>query len=272
MSIAIHNLVFEYDAGRRALDGVDLEIDGTEPVAILGQNGSGKSTLVKHLNAILRPTSGSVSINGHDTSELSCAEWAAHVGYVFQNPDNQLFLETVRREFEFGPLSLGMARGKIEALEPVVADICGLTSKLDENPADLSPAERKFCAIGSVLMMQPDVVILDEPTCGQDIEGTQRLEKIIRGLHKQGRLCITISHDVKFVARCFPRVVVMRGGKVIDQDSTREVFMHADLLRSSFVAPPPVTRVAKEAGLRSYVSEVDELLGLINKERKHNYE
>lgn len=269
MNITIKDLVFEYVEGRRALDGVSLTIDGTEPVAIIGQNGAGKTTLVKQLNAILRPTSGSVVVNGRDTSELTCAQWSAHVGYVFQNPDNQLFLETVRREFEFGPLSLGMSRGRIDELLPRVAELCGLSDRLDDNPADLSPAQKKFCAMGSVLMMCPDVVVLDEPTCGQDVEGTRRLERIIRGLRDEGRLCVTISHDVKFVARCFPRVVVMCQGKVLDQGPTDEVFSHVDLLKQSFVIPPPVARVASAAGLGESVFDVDDLVGRVESERNN---
>lgn len=267
MKIAINDLVFEYAAGQRALDGVNLTIEGTEPVAIIGQNGAGKTTLVKQLNAILRPTSGSISINGVDTSEYSCAQWSARVGYVFQNPDSQLFLETVRREFEFGPLSLGHSREMIDELLPRVAELCGLAEYLDENPADLSPSQKKFCAMGSVLMMRPEVVIFDEPTCGQDMAGIRRLEHIIRGLHDEGKLCITISHDVKFVTRCFPRVVVMCQGRVLDQGPTEEVFSHVGLLKKSFVIPPPVARVASAAGLGESVFSVNDLVERVEEER-----
>lgn len=268
MNITVKNLVFEYVAGQRALDGVNLIIEGTDPIAIIGQNGSGKTTLVKHFNAILRPTSGSVLVNGRNTSELTCAQWSAHVGYVFQNPDNQLFLETVRREFEFGPLSLGMPQEEIDKLLPQVAELCGLSDFLDTNPADLSPANKKFCAMGSILMMCPEVVIFDEPTCGQDITGVRRLEKIIESLSRDGKLCITISHDVKFVTRCFSRVVVMCKGRVLDQGPTTEVFTHINILKQSFVIPPPVARVASSAGLDGLVLDIDDLIRRIESERE----
>ena len=269
MKIEVKDLVHEYIPGRRALDGVNLTIEGTEPLAIIGQNGAGKTTLVKHFDAILRPTSGTVVINGRDLSELTCAQWAAQVGYVFQNPDNQLFLETVRKEFEFGPRQVGMDEARIEKRLKHVAELVGLADKLDVNPADLSPAEKKFCAIGSVVMMDCDVVIFDEPTCGQDLEGNARLERIIAALRDAGKLCITISHDVKFVTRCFPRAVVMCQGKVLVQGPVEEVFSQVDLLKQSFVVPPPICRVALGAGMSQAVFSVDDLVERVRKERNN---
>lgn len=267
MKIEISDLVHEYLPGQRALDGVNLVLEGTDPVAIIGQNGAGKTTLVKHLNGILRPTSGRVLIDGRDIGEKTCAQWSAHVGYVFQNPDNQLFLESVRHEFEFGPKQLGVPADRIAERIERVAELVGLADRLDVNPADLSPAEKKFCAIGSVLTMEPEVVIFDEPTCGQDLAGNARLEAIIASLRAEGRLCVTISHDVKFVCRCFPRAVVMCRGKVLVEGSVEDVFAQPELLKQSYVIPAPVTRVARAAGLNNVVFDVDSLVENVKEER-----
>lgn len=267
MRIEIKDLVHEYLPGQRALDGVSLTLEGTDPVAIIGQNGAGKTTLVKHFNGILRPTSGHVLIDGRDIEEKTCAQWSAHVGYVFQNPDNQLFLESVRNEFEFGPKQLGFSEDKIKKCVKHAAELVGLSDKLDMNPADLSPAEKKFCAIGSVLTMESEVVIFDEPTCGQDLAGNDRLQDIISSLKEEGRLCVTISHDVKFVCRCFSRVVVMCKGKVLVEGPTNEVFDQPDLLKQSYVIPAPVTRVSRAAGLNTVVFDVDSLVENVKEER-----
>ena len=206
-------------------------------------------------------------LDGHDINERSCAQWSAHVGYVFQNPDNQLFLESVRHELEFGPRQLGVSEAAIAKRVERVAKLVGLSRKLDVNPADLTPAEKKFCAIGSVLTMKPEVVIFDEPTCGQDLAGNARLERIIRALRKSGRLCITISHDVKFVCKCFERVVVMCHGKVLVEGSVEEVFSQPELLKQSYVIPAPVTRVASAAGMNKVVFDVDSLIEGVKAER-----
>ena len=206
-------------------------------------------------------------LDGHDINERSCAQWSAHVGYVFQNPDNQLFLESVRHELEFGPRQLGVSEAAIAKRVERVAKLVGLSRKLDVNPADLTPAEKKFCAIGSVLTMKPEVVIFDEPTCGQDLAGNARLERIIRALRKSGRLCITISHDVKFVCKCFERVVVMCHGRVLVEGSVEEVFSQPELLKQSYVIPAPVTRVASAAGMNKVVFDVDSLIEGVKAER-----
>ena len=190
------------------------------------------------------------------------------MGYVFQNPDNQLFLESVRKEFEFGPHQIGMSATQIRERMSWVAELMGLSDKLDDNPADLSPVEKKFCAMGTVIMMNPGVVVLDEPTCGQDVTGEQRLSHAIQALREQGTLCVTISHDTKFVTKNFPRTVVLCQGRVIDQGPTDDVFTHVDVLKQSFVIPPPVARVARAAGMRRVAFTVDQLIANITEERE----
>lgn len=267
MRIDIRNLVHEYAPGFRALNDVTLGIEGNEPVAIIGQNGAGKTTLVKHFNGILRPTAGQVLIDGVSIEERDTAQWAAKVGYVFQNPDDQLFLESVRKEFAFGPEQMGVDTDEIERRMKSIAELVGLTDKLDVHPFDLTPTEKKFCTIGAVMMMDPQTIVFDEPTCGQDVRGNQRLRRIIETLRDEGRLCITISHDMKFVTQNFSRVVVMCEGAVLMDGTAREVFAHTETLRRTFVTPPPITRVCQGAGMQGTVFTVPEFISAFNEER-----
>lgn len=260
MKIEIKDLVHVYPTGDEALRGINLVIEGTEPVAIIGQNGAGKTTLVKHFNGILRPTSGQVLINGEDINSRSTAKWSKDVGYVFQNPDDQIFLETIRKEFEFGPRQIGMSNEKINEQIEFVAELCNLKDKLDMHPFDLTLTEKKFCTIGSIIMMDPKVIIFDEPTCGQDVEGNKRLKKIVNTLKDMGKLCITISHDMKFVVENFNRTVVMCMGKVLLDGNTREVFAEVETLKQSFVSPPPITRVGQKAGFKQTVFNMEEFM------------
>ncbi|MCL2018946.1 MAG: energy-coupling factor ABC transporter ATP-binding protein [Oscillospiraceae bacterium] len=263
MKIEVQDLIHTYPSGETALNGISLVIEGTTPVAVAGQNGSGKTTLVKHFNRILSPTKGRVLIDGVSTTERSTAQWAKKIGYVFQNPDDQLFLNSVRKEFEFGPKRTGIPPEKIEKMLPIVADLCGLGDKLEIHPFDLTATEKKFCTIGSVMMIDPNVVIFDEPTCGQDIEGNNRLISIIRYLRNNGKLCITISHDMKFIAKNFERVVVLCKGQVLTDGFCKDVFAKPTILSQSFVSPPPICRVALGMGLKQSVFETEELVGCI---------
>ena len=249
MRIELKGLKHVYPTGDEALKGVDLVIEGTEPVAIIGQNGAGKTTLVKHFNGILRPTAGQVLLDGENINNRTTAQWSREVGYVFQNPDDQLFLETVRKELEFGPRQIGMSQKEIEEQLEFVADICNLKDKLEIHPFDLTGTEKKFCTIAAVVMMNPKALVFDEPTCGQDVEGNQRLRRIVESLRERGKLCITISHDMKFVVDNFKRAVVMCRGNVLLDGSVEDVFSQVEVIKQSFVSPPPIARVAQGAGL-----------------------
>ncbi|MDR1209080.1 MAG: energy-coupling factor ABC transporter ATP-binding protein [Clostridiales bacterium] len=268
MRIEIRDLRHTYPTGEEALKGVSFTIEGVTPVAVVGQNGSGKTTLVKHFNRILSPTSGAVLIDGVETTKQSTAKWSKRVGYVFQNPDDQLFLNSVRKEFEFGPERVGVPAADIQKRLPEIAELCGLGDKLDSHTFDLTATQKKFCAIGSVMMMDPDVIIFDEPTCGQDVEGSRRLSEIIGHLEKRGKLCVTISHDMKFVAANFPRVVALCHGRVLIDGDSREVFAKPELLKKSFVSPPPISRVSLGMGFEKPAFSVDELVETMKARRR----
>lgn len=270
MIVELHDLKHVYPSGDIALAGVTMTFEGTDSVAIIGQNGAGKTTLAKHFNGILKPTDGTLLIDGVDVTDRTTAEWSRTVGYIFQNPDDQLFLESVRKEFSFGPKQIHMDSEVIERRIKEVAELVGLAHRLDMHPFDLTPNEKRFCAIGAILTMDPSIVIFDEPTCGQDRKGIARLSKIITYLHEAGKLCIIISHDMKFVTTNCSRAVVLCHGSVLLDGPVDEVFAQPEMLRRSFVTPPPVTRVGQGAGLKETVFSVPAFVNAIAKERKNN--
>jgi energy-coupling factor transport system ATP-binding protein len=256
-TIRVEGLVHVYAGGVRALDGLDLTIQPGERVAIVGQNGSGKSTLVRHFNGLLRPTEGRVLLDDADAASLRVAQLAAEVGLVFQDPDRQVFSRSVRAELSFGPRNLGVRgdalRGRVDAALTAV----GLETEGDTNPYDLGTSRRKLLALASILAMQTPVLVLDEPTTGQDLRGTERVRRIIDAVAAEGRTVIAISHDMPFVAETFARVVVLREGRVALDGPPSEVFAAPSwpVLTSTFLKPPYAAVVAERLGLPGVVTD-----------------
>jgi energy-coupling factor transport system ATP-binding protein len=237
----------------RALDGVNLHIGAGERVALVGQNGSGKTTLVRHLNGLLRPTRGRVTVDGLDAASRSVAQLARTVGLVFQDPDRQIFAGSVRSEVEFGPRNVGL-RGA--ALRDAVDEALATTGLKDEartNPYDLGASRRKLLALASVLAMRTPVLVLDEPTTGQDLRGVGIVRGVVQAAAAEGRTVITISHDMDFVAEAFERVVVLRDGRVVLDGTPAEAFAQAswDVLRSTYLEPPLPAVAGARLGLGS---------------------
>jgi energy-coupling factor transport system ATP-binding protein len=249
--IRIEGLVHVYAGGVRALDGVDLAIGPGERVALIGQNGSGKTTLVRHLDGLLRPTEGRVLIGDVDTATRTVAQLARMVGLVFQDPDRQIFSSTVRAEVEFGPRNLGMRGDELRASVGEALEAAGLAGDAEANPYDLGTSRRKLLALASVLAMATPILVLDEPTTGQDLRGLARVERIIDAVASAGRTVIAISHDMRFVAEQFDRVIVMRLGRIVLDGPPAVVFAEGswDLLRSTYVEPPLPARVGAGLGL-----------------------
>jgi energy-coupling factor transport system ATP-binding protein len=213
--IRCEGLVFDYPDGTRALDGLDLAIEAGERVAIVGRNGSGKSTLIRHWNGLLRPTAGRVEVDGRPAEGRRVAQLARVVGLAFQDPDHQLFSRTCRREIEFGARNVGLRGSALEAAVGEALGAVGLTERAAANPYDLGPSGRRLLAIASVLAMRPPVVVLDEPTMGLDAEQIGRVASIVATLVAEGRTVVAISHDARFVAGSFERVIRLDGGRVI---------------------------------------------------------
>jgi energy-coupling factor transport system ATP-binding protein len=239
-SIEFEAVSFAYPDGTRALSDVGLRIEPGESVAIVGQNGSGKSTLARHLNGLLRPTAGRVLLDGHDIRPIHVARLAGVVGLAFQNPDRQLFAGRVSAEVAFGPRNLGIRRPELdERVKAALADT-GLGAEDATNPYDLGYSRRKLLALASVLAMRTPVLVLDEPTTGQDARGVARVRDVVARAAGEGRTVIAISHDMRFVAESFRRVVVMREGRVVLGGAPDVVFGEAawPKLQAAYLEPP----------------------------------
>jgi len=251
--IRCRGLVHVYPNGTRALDGVDLAIETGERVAIVGQNGSGKSTLVRHWNGLLRPTAGEVEIDGRTAAGQRVAALARTVGIAFQDPDRQIFAGRVRTEVEFGPRNVGLRGAALTTAIDAALEATGLTDAAATNPYDLGFSRRKLLALASILAMGTPVVVLDEPTTGQDARGTKRVEAVVADLAAQGRTVVAISHDMRFVAENFARVVVMAAGRVILDGPPATVFAESSwpTLASTYLEAPLSARLGARLGLGS---------------------
>jgi energy-coupling factor transport system ATP-binding protein len=258
--LEVAGLVHVYPEGKvRALDGIDLRIGAGERVALVGQNGSGKTTLVRHLNGLLRPTVGTVRIDGTDAGRYTVAQLASRVGLAFQDPDRQIFAGTVRAEVEFGPRNLGRSGPALRDAVAAALEACGLADEERTNPYDLGGSRRKLLALASVLAMETPVLVLDEPTTGQDPAGVERVRAIVDAAASAGRTVIAISHDMRFVAETFERVVVMRAGRVILDAPPSEAFAapSREALASTYLEPPLAARLGHRLGLGSTPTEAD---------------
>lgn len=260
MKIEINNLRFTYPTGLEAIKGINLTIASGEQVAIVGQNGAGKTTLVRHFNGLLRPSSGNVSIGDWETSKHSTAKLASRVGYVFQNPDEQLFSRDVLTEVAFGPRNLGYAKEKVDELVKRALSLTELNDKTETNPYDLSPTWRKMVALASIIAMDTPVVIFDEPTTGQDAVNVGRIAHVIAELKREGKTVITITHDIDFCAENFDRVIALSKGQVLLDGAARDVLGQEETLAQTYVDPPQLTRLGKALGLKETVTRQDEFL------------
>ena len=267
MIIDIKDLHFTYPSGVHALRGIDLRITDGEQVAIVGQNGSGKTTLVKHLNGLLKPEQGSVLIGGWDTTEKTVAQMASRVGYVFQNPDEQLFTKSVYDEVTFGPQNLGYGEEKTTRLAQRALRVTDLEDKKATNPYDLSPTWRKMVALASIIAMATPIVVFDEPTTGQDAVSINRIAKVVELLREEEKTLITISHDIDFCADHFSHVDAMGEGKILLDGTTAEVMGEDETLAATYVDPPQITRLGKEIGLPRTVTTMEDFLEALREER-----
>ena len=260
-------LVHVYPEGTRALDAVDLTIRLGERVAIIGQNGSGKTTLVRHFNGLLRPTEGRVFVDGVDAAGRRVAALAATVGLAFQDPDRQIFAGKVRSEVAFGPRNLGRTGADLERTVDAALASTGLDGEASTNPYDLGYSRRKLLALASILAMGTPVVVLDEPTTGQDARGVERIRAIVERLADEGRTVVAISHDMRFVAESFERVVVMRDGRIVLDGNPDAVFAEPawETLASTFLEPPLAARIGARLGLGSTATDKSLAKGLVSR-------
>jgi len=235
------DLEFRYPMGVKALDGANLKVYPGEFVAIVGQNGAGKTTLTRHFNGLLRPSAGDIRLFGKSVLNEPTASLCATVGYVFQNPDEQLFCDTVEDELRFGPMNIGMDKDRMEeAIRDILLDI-GLDRYRQVWPRYLTKGERQRLALASVVAMEPEILIVDEPTTGLDwLESLQILDYLERLRRDKGKTILIITHDMNIVSLYAKRVVVMANGRVVGEGTPREVFSQPKLMEQAYLRRPQI--------------------------------
>jgi energy-coupling factor transporter ATP-binding protein EcfA2 len=248
--VKFDHVSYVYPDGTTALSDVSLSIRRGEYVGLVGQNGSGKTTLARMMIGLLRPSKGSVVIAGQDSRHMSVAQIARKIGYLFQNPDHQIFSSTVFDEVAFGPRNLGFQEAEVRSKVENSLSKVGLLSLSATHPLFSSRGERQRIALASVLSMGPEVLVLDEPTTGQDWLNNIRILDIVDELNSSGTTIVMISHNMQFIAERTRRLVVMKGGSVFIDGPTRDVFSQADRLSEAFIRPPQVTRLSAALGAR----------------------
>ncbi len=241
--IEAKDIYFTYPSGIQALTGSSLTIKNGEFVAIMGENGAGKTTLVKHFNGLFKPTKGTVKIDGVKTTEVSVATLSKKVGFVFQNPDHQLFSETVEEEISFALKNFGFKEEIIERRVTWALNLLGLEDYRKTSPFMLSGGERKRVALASVLAWNPKILILDEPTIGQDHQQKEKLLHFILQMKAQEKTIIVVTHDVEFVAECNPRVVLMHQGRIVADGEAEKVLATPEILTEASIVPPQITQI-----------------------------
>ena len=269
--IEVQGVNFTYPGNVHALRGVDLTIHKGDYVAIMGENGAGKTTLVKHFNGLLRPKEGKVFYEGEDISGKSVAQLAQRIGLVFQNPDDQLFEESVEKEISFALHNFGVKESLIEKRVDWALNLLGIEQYKEKSPFTLSGGERKRVALASVLAWDPDVLVLDEPTIGQDYGQKERLRHFLMQLRTQGKTVVIVTHDVEFVAESQPRIVLMAGGKIVTEGSTKSIMINTESLDYCSVAQPEITRLFSKLcmhGLPEDVVDVDEAYDILYRKLK----
>jgi energy-coupling factor transport system ATP-binding protein len=245
--VVVSKLEYSYPDGTYALRGIDLEIFEGELIALIGQNGSGKTTFSKCLNGLFKPTSGEVIVDGLDTKTTSIAQMVRRVGYVFQNPDHQLFNSNCWDEIAYGPRNIQLPEEEVKQRVEDAAQVVGLhPGYFTEHPFFLPKGLRQRVAIASILALQPRVIIVDEPTTGQDTKQSLEIMNFLRMLNEDlGHTIIIITHDMPIVASYARRVIVMGQGSVLIEGPTAQVFSQPEVLAETFIEPPQITQLAQ---------------------------
>lgn len=255
MIMKINDLNYIYNPNtpfeKKALDGINVEINEGEFIGLIGHTGSGKSTLVQHLNALMKPTSGNIIIEGKDITkkEIDLKLIRQKVGLVFQYPEHQLFEETIYKDIAFGPKNLGLSESEIEKRVEEAMELVGLDYELlkDRSPFELSGGQKRRVAIAGVIAMKPKILILDEPTAGLDPKGRDEILGEIKKLYTKGNITIIlVSHSMEDIAKLVDRILVMHKGKVAMDDTTVEVFKRVDELKSIGLGVPQITEFMRQ--------------------------
>ncbi|MFW6410224.1 MAG: ABC transporter ATP-binding protein [Halanaerobiales bacterium] len=264
--IEVENLFFSYEDDLDVLKNINLSINSGEFMALVGQNGAGKTTFSKTLNKLLTPRQGTIKVNGYDTANMETADLADTVGYVFQNPDQQIFSSTIKEEIEYGLKNMGVPEDERMSRIDKVLSAVELDKPLDTNPFNLGKGERQRLAVASILALEPELLIIDEPTTGQDWQGTLNMMNLIKSLNKKGHTILIITHNMRIVADYCQRVVVLSQGEIIADSSPRDIFARPELLKKAKLRPPQISRLAlrlSDMGIPREIININEMLSVL---------
>ena len=267
--VKFEDVFYEYRDGTESLKGINLSIERGDFIALIGSNGSGKTTLLSCLIGLLKPTNGKILINGQDIIDFDVPELAQMVGYLFQNPDYQLFTDTVYNEVAFGLKNRQIVPKDINQKISKALEFMELLDYRERHPHSLSRGQRQRLAVASILAMEPNIIILDEPTTGQDRGHINKFLYMMEELKATGKTIILITHDMKIVTEFANRTIVMHNGKIILDGKTRDVFSKLNILEKSSIEPPLVTKLSHDLSkfdlkipILLTISELDDLIHL----------
>ena len=279
MSVIVKNLTHIYDEGMpfasKALDDISFEIKDNDFVGLIGHTGSGKSTLIQHLNGLLKPSSGQIIVNGFNITDkdLNLTEIRKRVGIVFQYPEYQLFEETVEKDIAFGPGNLGLDEAEISKRVKNSMEAVGLDYETykDKSPFDLSGGQKRRVAIAGILAMDPDILVLDEPTAGLDPSGIKEMMDLFKKIHEMGKTVVLVTHDMNHVLEYCDNVVVMNDGQVERAGKVKDIFLDSDYLLNLGIDLPLITNLIIQLNLKGYhidtsINDIDDLVEAIGGE------
>ena len=263
--VQVNNLDFTYPDGTKALENINISINIGEFIALIGQNGSGKTTLSKLLNGLYKPSSGEVIVDGLKSKMTPIVQMVRRVGYVFQNPDHQLFNNNCWDEIAYGPRNIELPEEEVKIRVEEATQVVGLPQVyFEEHPFFLSKGLRQRVAIASILALRPQVIIVDEPTTGQDARQSFEIMDFLKDLNENhGHTIIIITHDMPIVAQYAHRVILMSEGKILADDETARVFSQPEILAKAFLEPPEITQLAQsvqELGFSPGILTVNEMI------------
>ena len=272
MSVIVKNLTYIYDEGMpfasKAIDDISFEIKDNDFVGLIGHTGSGKSTLIQHLNGLLKPSSGEIIVNGFNITDkdLNLTEIRKRVGIVFQYPEYQLFEETIEKDIIFGPMNFGTSEEEAKEIAKKVIKMVGLDETyLQKSPFDLSGGQKRRIAIAGILAMDPDILVLDEPTAGLDPQGIREMMDLFKSIHQLGKTVILVTHDMNHVLEYCNEVIVMNEGCVERKGKVKDVFKDSDYLLNLGIDLPLITNMVIDLNKKGFqldtsINNIDDLV------------
>jgi energy-coupling factor transport system ATP-binding protein len=257
---------FSYaESQAKALDDVNLKVHKGDFLAVIGQNGSGKTTLVKNIVALLKPTEGILRVGGLDVRKVKTWQLADKVGIVFQNPDIQLFSESVVKELSFGPKAMGFTPERASERMSYVAERFGLKDLMNESPGEVDKGTRQKIAIAAVVVLDPQTLIIDEPTTGQDPDSARQIMNIASQMNKEGKTIIMITHSMPLVAEYAKKAMVLSDGHVLFQGLVKNVYQETEMLKKASLKPPQIIQLAHLLKIPQRILSIDDMYSYLVK-------